>query len=73
MDTTAHAAVGLGGSAAIRTPCLPTLPITVHDVFLPLRPTYLAMIAIRVTINALVDWVIRHTTIGHAFRQKRNS
>jgi branched-subunit amino acid ABC-type transport system permease component len=68
LGTAANAAVALlFGSDSYRVPSyVSDNPIMLFSV--PLRPTYLVMIAIGLAVTAVVDWVIRNTTIGHVFR-----
>jgi branched-chain amino acid transport system permease protein len=68
LGTAANAIVALlFGSDSYRVPSyVSDNPISFLSI--PLRPTYLVMIAVGVIVTGVVDWVIRRTTVGHVFR-----
>ena len=55
------------GSDSYRVPSfVPEDPLMVFSI--PLRPTYLLMIAVGTVVTIAVEWVVRRTSIGHMLR-----
>jgi branched-chain amino acid transport system permease protein len=68
LGTGANALVALlFGSDSYRVPSYVS-DDPLHLFSIPLRPTYLVMIAVGTGVTLLVDWVVRRTEIGQMFR-----
>ncbi len=57
----------LFGSDSYRVPSYVS-EAPIHLLSIPLRPTYLVMIAMGIGTTMAVDWAVRRTEIGHMFR-----